>query len=147
MTPDDLRWPLIISNDLQLRAIFCFGRNSVLNFHGLDLLHIKMKISQLMVELQPTILVNTGIHLMKFKLFISANSAGLLMVIMKERSPNVIFTGSVTWTTRPVWSFEQTVQPSMNQFWFYQSLLSLCCQSLWTSWKWQLCLLSVEYSW
>ena len=102
MTSNDLRWPLIIPNDLQLRVIFFFGKNSVLNFHGLDPLHIKLLISQLMVKLQPTISVNTGIQLMKFKLFISVNSAGLLMVIMKERSLKVIFTGSVIRTAGPV---------------------------------------------
>ena len=105
----DLKWPQltpdkiskIMKNDPKLRVIFFFGMNSVLNFHGLDLLHSKMLISQLMVKLQPTILVNTGIQMVKFKLFISVNSDGLLMVMMKERSPKVNFY-SVSWAVGPV---------------------------------------------
>jgi len=90
-----------MKNDPKLRVIFFFGMNSVLNFHGLDLLHSKMLISQLMVKLQPTILVNTGIQMVKFKLFISVNSDGLLMVMMKERSPKINFY-SVSWAVGPV---------------------------------------------
>ena len=79
----------IMKNDPQLRMIiFFFGKNSVLNSHGLDLLHFKMLMTQLMVQLQPTILVNIGLQLVKFKLFISDNLDGLMMVMMKERSPD-----------------------------------------------------------
>ena len=39
----------IMENDSKLRVIFFFGMNSVRNFHGLDLLHFKLLIFQLMV--------------------------------------------------------------------------------------------------